>query len=274
MGVRVEVPDTRNAIRLVALDLDGTVVQEDLSIAKSTVEAVGRAREAGLFVVVATGRMFRSALPHAERLGVKEPVIAYNGALIEEASGGRVLLHKAVPLGAALGVARWCRAERLTLNVYLHDDLYVSEANESVRYYEEISGVEAWVVGDLAALLEKAEEAPTKLLVVAAADEDQEGLGTEIERRFGGALHVARSKGRFTEMTHPEATKGRALAWLSAWLGVKREEILAVGDSFNDVEMLEYAGVGAAMASAPQEVRSRADVTVSTVEEAIVRFAL
>lgn len=283
MGVFSEVIKEKRRIRLVALDLDGTVVREDLTIAESTIEAVGRAKRAGLFVVVATGRMFRSAMPHVERLGVTEPVIAYNGALVMEVgrrvdsggngpAGGRPLLHRPVPLDVALEVARWCQAKRLTLNVYINDDLHVAQMNESVRYYEHISGVKARAVGDLAALIRNAGEGPTKLLIVGAGDEDQQGLADEIEGRFGTVLHVARSQGRFVEMTHPEATKGKALTWLAGRLGVQPAEVMAVGDSFNDVEMLEFAGIGAAMAAAPEKVRQMADVTVESVEEALERF--
>ncbi len=276
-----------------ALDLDGTVVREDLSIAESTIEAVGRAKRTGLFVVVATGRMFRSAAPHVARLGVTEPVIAYNGALVKNANGaavgggesgrdrgadgadeGGLLLHKPLPLEVAVQVARWCQSERLTLNVYLDDELYVAQRNEAVRHYESIAGVEAQTAGDLVALLEETGAGPTKLLVVSMEGADVQTIAAELERRFRSELHIAQSQGRFVEMTHPEATKGRALAWLAARLGIERGEVLAVGDSFNDVEMLEFAGVGAAMAAAPEEIRRRADVTVATVEEAIERFAL
>jgi len=264
-------------VKLIAVDVDDTLLTSELEIPGASRQAFVQAQAAGIDVVLATGRMYRSVLPYARSLGITGPLITYNGALIKD-TDGVLRSHSPVHLDLALEVAGFAVENSLVLNAYLDDELYVAEMNEQVEYYEEISGVSAQPVGDLATYLQERHAAPTKLLIVGDAEELKRCYPF-VERRFGTRLQVAGSKPRFIEFTQKGVSKGRALAKLAAGMGLTAAEIMAIGDGENDMDMIEYAGIGVAVANAPAAVRAVADYVVASgeeagVAEAIQRFAL
>jgi len=267
-------------IRLIALDLDGTVLDENLRIHPSTAPALKKALSSGRFVTIVTGRMFASARRYAHELGLGDvPLVTYNGGLIRTAISGHTYFHRPVELPVARGVAELTRDQGFSLNLYVDDQLIVAEVNDRARFYMTIAGVEAHPVGDLIDYLgEDRGRRPTKMLVVDEEARIQE-LKRSVEERFGKDVYAVTSYPYFLEMMNPGVSKSRALDALARGLGVAREEILAIGDSFNDLDMLEYAGVGVAMGSAPEEVKARADYVTGATGEgglaaAIERFVL
>ncbi|MDI6908094.1 MAG: Cof-type HAD-IIB family hydrolase [Thermoanaerobacterales bacterium] len=263
--------------RLLAVDLDDTLLDSAFRVSPRNREALRGARERGVIVTLATGRMYASAARIARELGIDVPLITYQGALVRKASGGPALLHRTVPLDAARALVGALRAGGLHVNVYLRDRLYMAELTPVGARYAAISGVEAHPVGDLLALLEGGEE-PTKVLAI-AEEEVLDGVMAEMLPVYGSAVHITKSKPHFLEFSHPRATKGAALAWLAERYGVPREAVVAVGDSYNDLDMVEFAGLGVIMGNARAEVKERADFVAPPndrdgVAEVIERFIL
>lgn len=261
-------------VRLLALDLDDTLLTEELSIPRSVVSAIAAARDKGVQVVVATGRMFRSALPYARTAEVDGPLITYNGALVR-ALDGRTLSHHPVPMAEAQELALLAAEHGLCLNFYIDDELYVSCMDERAEYYHTISGVPAHVEPDLCRILT---DAPTKALIV-----DDPPLADAWRARlachFGERLSVTTSKPRFVEIMAPGVSKGVALAELAASLRIEPGNVMAVGDSFNDLSMLAFAGISVAMGNADPAIQEQVDYVVASsqqggVAEAISRFIL
>ncbi|MBI4759500.1 MAG: HAD family phosphatase [Chloroflexi bacterium] len=252
-----------SSFKLVALDLDGTIIGPDLCVSERTRKVIQRAVSRGVHVTIATGRMFQATLPFARMLGFATPLICYQGALIARPSDEAFLFHRPVPLGLARQVLMIARKRGLQLNLYVDDQLYVERLTPAVESYIALSRVQPRVVGDLLAFL-KAD--PTK--IVSINDEPTTyRLVAEMSQRFNGRLYVTKSYPYFTEFAHPACSKGRALRWLASFLGVSREEVLAVGDNLNDVEMLEWSGLGVAMGGADGSVKRRADLVTGTLEE-------
>ncbi|MGE5554003.1 MAG: Cof-type HAD-IIB family hydrolase [Betaproteobacteria bacterium] len=265
-------------IRLVALDLDDTLLAPDLTIPEASRIAVRRAYEQGVAVVVATGRMFRSALPYAEQLGLHLPLVTYNGALVKTAGTGEVLSHTPVPREQAIAVAERCAAEGLDLNVYLDDDLFVARRTPAVEYYETIAGLTARAVGDLGRFLREAAGDPTKLLIL-AEPEETEALARRLGELYRGTLNVMRSRPRFIEIVRQGVDKWEGLLAVAERLGIGPAEIMAMGDSANDREMIRRAGLGVTVPHAPGFLRAEADYVTGAdhglgVAEAIERFVL
>lgn len=265
-------------IRLLAVDLDDTLLTSDLRISPRSRQALRRARERGVQVVLATGRMFISALPFARLLGLDGPMICYNGATVRRVGDGRILRRRPLPLPLALKLVREAQRRSIDIHAYIHDDLLVAEEGEAVRYYERVAGVKAQVVRDVAACLEARGQDPDKLLCVVP-----EGKAPFWRRFFqevaGGAAHVTGSKSRFVEMMSAGVDKGEALAWLAGTLGLQPEQVMALGDSYNDMEMLRYAGLGVAMGNAPAAVqeavgRVTGDHDHDGVAEAVEKYIL
>jgi hypothetical protein len=261
--------------KLIAVDLDDTLLSQDLRLTGRVREAVAAVRAAGIHFTFSTGRMYRSSVPFARELNLEIPLITYHGALVKDPLYGEVLLYQPLPLDYAREII--ARVHRLGyhLNGYLDDRLLVERATPEGRRYEKISGVEAEIVGDF---LNYFDRDPVKILAV-AEEPLLDRLHVELAPLYRDKVHVVKSKPHFLEFSHPFATKGAALKFLARRLGVPREAIMAVGDSFNDIEMLAYAGLGVAVANGREEVKKRADYVTGAsygdgVVEALERFVL
>lgn len=261
--------------RLIATDLDDTLLDKGCLISARTKEALRLAQDQGVYVTIATGRMYQSALIYAEELGLDLPLITYQGALVKTSVSKEVIYHRTIPLDLARKVIEHGVASGLTVNLYLDDQLYVSQLTTAAQHYSQVIRVSAQAVGDLQSFM-TAE--PTKLLFI--GDEKALDLLWQREREiFGEQLYITKSKPNFLEFTHPQATKGFGLATVAQHLGVDRSEIIAFGDSFNDLDLLRGAGFAVAMGNARDELKKEADyVTASNndhgVAEAIEKFVL
>lgn len=261
--------------KMLAIDLDDTLLNSQLKISERNKEYIQRAREAGVHVTLATGRMYCSALRYARELELNLPLITYQGALVKEAVSGETLLHRPVPLDLARQVIDRAKTLNYHINVYVNDTLYVEKLTPEAEAYQRISGITAHPVGDLLKFLN---QSPTKVLIVGGVNE-MDDLEQEMKRLFNNTLHITKSKPHFLEFSHPEATKGHALDTLARRWGLTPHQVIAIGDAPNDLEMLEYAGLGVVVENAKSPVKEKADyVTCSNdqdgVAEVIAKFIL
>ena len=268
------------SIRLLALDLDGTIFGDDLVVSPRTRQAIADAQSAGVTVTIATGRMFRSARQIASDLGIGGPIICYQGAMVADTATGHLLLHQTIPVPLAHAVIEDTERMGLHLNVYLDDQLYVSKVNPQADFYSRINmGLPMLEVGDLHAWLNAQEgKEPTKLVIVTDADKTDSVLQT-FTHLYSDMLQVTKSHARFTEFTNRKCSKGRALAYLAERLTVPRERVMAIGDGLNDLDMIEWAGLSVAMATCPTPLRNAARIICPPLSEdgaaiAIERYAL
>lgn len=252
--------------KLLAIDLDDTLLDGQLEVPELSRQAIQTARDQGVLVTLATGRMFRAALPYARQLGLDDYLITYQGALVRHAGSGELLLHRPVPLPLALEVVEAVQGYGYHINIYLDDELYVAEHNEASQRYVSFSPVPVHEVGDLIPYLRQRGEDPTKVLTV-AREELLDELMAVLKPVFGDSLHINKSKPYFLEFSHPQANKGDALAAVASHYGVERNEIIAMGDGYNDVEMIAYAGLGVVVGNARREIRELADYVSRSNEE-------
>ncbi|GAB6179412.1 Cof-type HAD-IIB family hydrolase [Desulfotomaculum defluvii] len=261
--------------KMIAIDLDDTLLNTNLKISPRNKEYIKRAKEAGIHVTLATGRMFCSALPYAKELELNLPLITYQGALVKEAQTGEVLIHRPVPLEQAREVIEWGSKLGYHVNVYVNDTLYVEKITPEAEAYQKISRIPAQPVGNLLHFLK---EAPTKVLLIGGSEE-LDTLQEEMTKQYGSTIHICKSKPHFLEFSHPMATKGNALDTLAKGWGLTPAQVIAIGDAPNDLEMIEYAGLGVIMANGDPAVKAKADyVTQSNdndgVAEVIEKFVL
>jgi Cof subfamily protein (haloacid dehalogenase superfamily) len=255
-------------IRLLVLDLDGTILSGHLTIRPRVIEAVREVQERGIDVVLATGRMYRSALPYAEMLRLTAPLICYQGAYIREppradGSPGAVLLHDAMRARITRDAIGWARAHGFEPHLNVLDRLVMEMGDIGAADYERLSGVGAEFVPDL---FEAARDGCTKVLAVGPADLPQRHLD-EARHAFAGRAQVTVSHPEYLERTRLGVHKGRAVRWLARRAGVPLRNVMAIGDQFNDLEMIAAVGVGVAMGAAPPEVRAAARFVTAPLEE-------
>jgi len=242
--------------KLIAIDLDGTLIPPDNSISPENVEAIHRASRRSAAVIIVTGRPYLSADAVACRVGLREvPIVSFNGALIRYSGGGPVLFSTCLAADLACELVEECLDRRLHLHYYLDDQLYVSAYNDRARRYCErnvMSCIEEPDMRRFAGLQ------PLKLLVI---DEPAtiSRLLQSYSARWRDRVYVTRSMPDYLEFLSPHVSKGRALDWLLEFYGVQRENALAIGDSMNDLPMLEHAGAAVAMPDADEDLKRLAD---------------
>jgi hypothetical protein len=245
---------------LVACDLDGTLLAPDLQFSPALPQALAALRESGTHVVVCTGRMFVSARRVAARLGLVEgPIICYQGGMVADLASGQVLHHRRLDPAIAGEVVLRMRELGRHVNAYVDDLLYVEVLDDWARRYAENAEVGIHVVDDLEALVRS--RPPTKFVVLSEPG-DVDVLLPRLQERWRGRLYVVRSQASYIEIAARDVSKSGALAWLCARVGVPRERTVACGDGHNDMDMIEWAGLGVAVAEAAPDVRAVADVVV------------
>ena len=194
----------------------------------------------------------------ARELNLSAPLICYQGALIREPGDGDVLWHKPLPASLARKVLNEIRDEGLHRYAYIDGSIYVEQRREDDLRYARQNGVELHLVDDLAALVERE---PTE--IAARGDMPQiDSLLARLRTNCGPDVIVNKIHTSFCEIAQAGSGKGNALKYLSGMLGVAQDETVAIGDSPNDISMLEWAGLGIVVGDAPAEVRAAADWVV------------
>jgi Cof subfamily protein (haloacid dehalogenase superfamily) len=247
-------------IRCIAIDLDDTLLQTDLTIAPEDRAAIARAVASGIKVLLASGRMVQSMRPYALKLELDVPLIAYNGAIIQETISGKDLYNQPVPAEAALKLVPIFRKYGIHLNAYVNDRLYMDKLTCWGEKYAANAGVTPHPVGDLCALL--AAEPSHKLLGVGEV-EQIDRIREFLRQEFGDRLQFVKSKPTYLEILAPGVSKGSALRELAGGWGFDRSEVMAIGDAPNDLSMVEWAGVGVAIGNACAVLKEAADLTVA-----------
>ena len=225
--------------------------------------AIAATRAAGIHVVLVTGRMFQAVRPYALEAGLDDPVVCYQGAVVAEPVSGRWLRHVPIPLELARETIAAVNEAGFALNCYVDDELYVAEVTPEARRYADFQHLELHAVGDL---LEWLDQPPTKLVVI----EDPEVLDDLKQRmlaRFDGRLYISKSLPYFLEFASPDVTKAAGLDFVSEHVGFSRERTVAFGDGENDVELIDWAGYGVAVANAHDRVKEVANFVCPSVDE-------
>ncbi len=264
-------------IRLLVLDIDGTIAGESNHIRPAVMDAVKAAQQQGIQVAIATGRMYRSALRFHQSLGLSLPLMAYQGAMIKDPLTQEVHRHWPVPRDIAARLLddfeHPDRKHLLSIHFYIDDQLYVRELTPETIEYGERSGVEPIPVGDLRTVLHRD---PTKVLALSYHTDVITYLLDSFRQQYTPAeLYFTKSVATFFEAANPEVNKGMAVRYLAEdMLGLTAANVMAIGDNFNDVEMLHYSGVGVSMGNAPDDVKACADWVTADVEEDGVAIAI
>ena len=262
-------PEPALPIRLIALDIDGTLVGENLVIGERTLAAIAEATRRGIAVSLVTGRMAASAMPFAEALALTGPVVAQQGALIRAmpAPGvrgvGRLLYHRPLRPEVTVEIVHWCRERDLIPHFNHLEWMVVGADEERIEEYRHFVGDRLRVVPDI---LARAAHPVTKVVAIGEGDHSLDVLA-EGRAHFAGRAEVTLSHPRFLEFLAPGVSKGAAVRWLARRLGVPLGQSMAVGDQYNDLEMISEVGHGVAMPSAPAAVQAVAQFVAPPVGE-------
>jgi 5-amino-6-(5-phospho-D-ribitylamino)uracil phosphatase len=283
-------------VRLLALDLDGTLLDSHGRVSARNLRAIDAARACGVRVALVTGRRFRDARPLALELGIDVPLVAHNGALTKHARTLETVATVPLPLETARAVLRFGRAHKVDplvsddpegpgLLVYEH----LNEANrpllEYIEWARRIHGAEAEQAVLRVASLEDYLDHPPVHIAFSGTDTEMLTLSDVLRQELAGlvklmvTIYPAKQFG-LVDVIHPEVSKGTGLAAVAREYDIARAEVMAMGDNHNDVEMLEFAGTRVIVANAEPPLREIAGVHVTAsndedgVAQAIEEFIL
>lgn len=270
-------------IKLLVLDIDGTIAGKSNRLSERVKQALVLVQAKGIQIAVATGRMYRSALLFHEEVGSSLPLIAYQGAWIQEPSTNKVHRHLSVSKELAHQLLDYFEQPELrnilSVHFYINDELYVRQITPESKAYAKRSNIKPIAVGDLRSSLSI--NLPTKILALCQDTNIINNLLLNLRQQYSKSeLYMTTSVPTFFEATNPLVNKGTGVRYLAEeLLGLQSNNVMAIGDNFNDLEMLQYAGIGVAMGDAPAGVKAEADWVAPDVEQdgaaiAIEKFLL
>ena len=247
-------------IKLIACDMDGTLLTSDKKISERTQSAIKKAMEAGKIFLIATGRMYISARPYAKSLDLDVPLVTYNGALVKGSESEKVLFEHKMKAETAQEVLHFCKENGYYIQYYIGDDVCIEKGNESSEYYGRVQNIPITEVGpDLYDM----KEAPYKMLVISPL-EDAAKVRKAFEERFAGKLDIYNSQPNFLELMEPGVNKWMAVKAVAESFNIAPEEIMCLGDSNNDYDMVANAGVGVAVSNATDKVLEAAKIITAS----------
>lgn len=245
-------------IKLVAIDLDDTLLNPDRSISPVNRLTIIRVINAGVMVVLASGRTIQSMRPYAEEVGMvgrRFPMVCFNGAEIRDVDSKAIIHRKSFAPDEVKFCVNTVGSLGLPVQVYEDDCIIVSQKNQWTDKDTSLTGLPNRLQnynGELWA------EERSKILVSSTPEVLQRFL-PELQEKLGTTANLTFSKPYFLELLPPGADKGTALAWIAEKYGIKQEETMAIGDSWNDLAMISWAGIGCAPHDANPDVLAKAD---------------
>lgn len=260
-------------IKLICIDMDGTLLNSDHEVSERNKEALKKARELGVNIAITTGRLFCSARYYSDLIGIDTPVIASNGSYIKNKFNDTAILENPMPKDVAIEIYNIVKKHGLTVNFNSWDTLIREDfIPENHAYYimnqdlPEEKKVKFLVCEDIIPTLEDFQGNILKGIVFEEG-ENKDNLWAakdELKDTFGDKLHVVSSGDNNFEVMMGNSSKGNAVAYLAESLGIKPEEVMCIGDSENDISMIKYAGVGVAMGNGLDIVKEVADYITDT----------
>lgn len=261
------------SIRLIAIDLDNTLLNSDKKITKENIKAIKRAMDLGIKVTISTGRMFRSALPFAQELSLKLPIVVYNGALVKEIITNKLIYKCSLNKEIAIEVMKFAFDRGIYAQTYIDDTLLIRKRKSVSDYYAKIANVKYNEIGDE---IFKIKKDPHEVFLLTETEdiEFNKKVIEDLKEKFGNTIHVTFSAAGFIEIMNPNINKWRAIKILAKRYGIKEDEIMCIGDGNNDYEMIEKSKYGVAMANASKEIKDVATFITESNENSGVALII
>ncbi len=250
--------------KLIAADMDGTLLNSKSEISLRTREAVLAAMEQGVLFVPSTGRPLGGMKKVLAITDADLPLILFNGATAVTARSGKVLFSQGLSFDCAEEIFAEGVRRGYPVITWSDEVLYVSCDCERIQEYHAMTWAELHVVDSLSML--QGENISKMIWLI--PPEQGKPLQAELKPKFIDRVNIYTSQFHLLEFVDVNASKGLALAKIGEAYGIDRSEMIAIGDGYNDVPMMEYAGLSVAMGNAPEDIKAICDtVTLSNNED-------
>lgn len=263
--------------KMICLDIDGTLLDSQHKISENTKRAVQiAANERQIPIILVSARMPKGILFLQKELEIIEPIICYSGALVLDKDTS-ILSNQVIPVSSFEEIYHCTQNSNVHMSLYKDDEWYIEEMDQWAKQESEITNIIPTIVkfSNLIELWRQEGTGPNKILCMAEPNE----INLLAENSKGNPLNIYPSKPTYLEIMPKAASKTSAIEVLRRKLQIEQSQILAIGDNYNDMDMLEYAGFGIAMGNAPDQVKNCANAITSTndedgVSEAIKKYVL
>lgn len=264
--------------KLIVSDMDGTLLGDDHKITEENKQALIKLLENGIKIVPASGRIYDSAREHFDFLDINTPLIACNGAIIKETKTGKLIYKNSVPTDICLKVVDIFEKHNIYYQLYSENTMMCKDINSEYRKktQERLKNffnkdINVYFNEDL-----KDEIAKHKILKLIAIDDNDMDKLEAVKEELSNIDDIEMTSSWYNniEVMHKGVNKGEALKALIQYLNVDREEVIAFGDNYNDLPMLEFAGMGVVMENASDSVKEKADYITSKNTESGVAKAI
>lgn len=250
-------------IKLIVADVDGTLLNSRHELTEFTRDTLLALQQGGIKFTVATGKVLSSIADIVAALGLDQPLILANGALIQRADR-TVFLETPLPPQYLPALIDCVKASGLDYALFMHDQVFVPHRTHNTALIVEYDDPEPVEIGQT----DLADRSICKLIVLERNDIGQlDRLGNVLNETFHGILKAHRSVPGMLEVFNAQTSKAVALQKVADHLGLHMQQVMAIGDSYNDVDMLRAAGIAVAMGNAYDEVKREAQVTIGTNDE-------
>lgn len=226
-------------IDLVAIDIDGTLIDDNLKVSKNTIDIIKGLKNKGIEVSLVSGRAHGAAKIIMDQIGINLPIISHNGGKVT-LEDGKVIRNEKFPISHIKEVLHYAEKNNLFMKVYIDDLFYVTSDNERNREFSKRFGVKYQIIENI--YKDIVDDISLLLLYF-----DKEITAKELEKFKDLNVEITTSIPHAIEFIPKGISKAEGLKDLKGHLGIKKENILAIGNSLNDLSMLEFAGIGIAM---------------------------
>ncbi len=260
--------------KAVFLDMDGTLLRSDHSVSDPTIATIRKLTGGGIPVILVSARPLDGMLPTAREFGLLDyPLVSLNGSYIVEED--KPVFQAVIDPEMTAQLTAAIRPFQATIAYYVQREWFAERSDAWTEHEQKIMDVPLKVqpFAGMAAAWSAGKTGPNKMMVMsepASIDVIQQHL----KSLFGDRLNIYPSKPTYLEVMDIRASKSNALRFLIERMKLRREEIIAMGDNFNDREMIRFAGMGVAMGNAPDEIKAVADYVTDTNNDEGVRKAL
>lgn len=258
--------------KLIVVDMDGTLLNTNHEVSKETKETLAKAMDKGIKVAIATGRIYTSARFYANLLGLSTPIIACNGAIIKDEEKSEIIFCDAMRKEDVLAIVNICKENDIYFHFYDHEKFYVEKARYNSLGFQDWDFRESLEEQVELILLEDAinylEENNLDVLKISIMDEDMEKLErTKEDIAKIHTIEIDKSWYNNIEAMNKDVSKGKGIEALGKKLGIRKEEIIAFGDNYNDLSMKDYVKTFVAMENGVEYVKEKADYITDTNDE-------
>lgn len=264
-----------NQYKMICLDIDGTLLNSEHKITPSTKEIIEIvANNKQIPVILVSARMPKGILFLQKELNIVQPIICYSGALIVDGKSN-ILLNITIPISEVKQIYKLVKELNIHISLYKDNEWYVESMDAWAKQESEITNITPNIISfeELIHIWDQDNTGPNKILCMAEPC-DIKLLNSKVANIDFRNLNVYPSKDTYLEIMPISATKTSAIEFLCKKLHIRQSEVMAIGDNYNDINMIEFAGMGIAMGNSPGQVKECADFVTLTNDENGVVHAL